>query len=934
MTKDMSRAGAQAGKREAGFWSRLCRSGVLARFARNKRGNVAITFGLCAIPLVIGAGAAVDLSRALIVRQRLVHALDAAGLAVGKTMNLDQTQMTVLATKFFNANYPVSELGTPHLAAPVQNGNDIVLTATSQMPTAIMNIVGIDHMTIGATTTITRATKGLELSLVLDTTGSMADDTPAKIDSLKTASNQLLDILFGNSTLPDLLKVGIVPFSVAVRLDPQFAMDNGWLDSAGQSTWSHTNFTGDNQYGKTYTQDSAGKSAYWLYTDANGLGKIGGKTIWTGCVEARANKLDETDTAPTGGADSKWVPMFWPDEPHVNEPENSTYNPAAPNQTSISSNYGNDYISNLFTVGTTSVTFNQHLYNSFSSDSGFKVLTVTSAVPSTDLLTSSGHGLSTGDGPIRFGGSLPPGVLSGTNYWVRKNNTNTFYLATTQARANSSSGPFVDITGASTWSGTSYTNVLFTGTTAAKAHYLNTGDGPIRVSSTGSLPSGLATATDYWAIAMSSVNQFRLANSAAGATSASPGVAITTAGSGTQYTNAFYKSAHGLSTGDGPAQLTGTLPSGLSTGTNYWIRKVNTDVFQFATSLANATASTPTIVQPTSTTTSQGSLTIPKINITNDTMQSSSAHGLTSGAGPVRFQSTGTLPGGIVAGTDYWYSVVDSTTVKLATSRANAIAGTPVVDITSVGSGTVYGVESPGGTTLAEQTQRQNDWRKYVGQTYTGQNGPLKGCGMQPVTMPTNDKSVLQAAITALSPAGNTHVPLGLGWGWRLISGKLPGLDITPYSNDQYIKAVVLMTDGANTMNSQSSTLNASDYTAYGYAAQQRMGSGINTASEMATEIDASLGRTCNAIKALKDSDGNDRVRLYTIAFGTDVSTAQQNYLCNCAGESDENSAQVANPASTCDASKKMYFYAPTGDQLQTVFQTIATDLSNLRISH
>jgi hypothetical protein len=270
--------------------------------------------------------------------------------------------------------------------------------------------------------------------------------------------------------------------------------------------------------------------------------------------------------------------------------------------------------------------------------------------------------------------------------------------------------------------------------------------------------------------------------------------------------------------------------------------------------------------------------------------------------------------------------------VKLATSRASALAGTSLVDITGVGSGTVYAGEAPGGTTLAEQTARQNNWQKYVGKTYTGQNGPLKGCGMQPVTMPTNDKAVLQAAISALSPAGNTHVPLGLGWGWRLVSGKMPGLSITPYSNDQYIKAIVLMTDGANTMNSASNTLNASDYTAYGYAAQARMGTGINTASEMATEIDNSMTRTCQAIKAIKDSDGNDRIRLYTIAFGTDITQNQQTLLCKCAGDAD--GASPSSEPSSCDTSKKKYFYAPTGDQLQTVFQTIATDLTNLRIAH
>ena len=49
--------------------------------------------------------------------------------------------------------------------------------------------------------------------------------------------------------------------------------------------------------------------------------------------------------------------------------------------------------------------------------------------------------------------------------------------------------------------------------------------------------------------------------------------------------------------------------------------------------------------------------------------------------------SGGALPAGLAAATDYYVVVVNNTTVKLATSRANAIAGT-VIDITGAGTGT------------------------------------------------------------------------------------------------------------------------------------------------------------------------------------------------------------------------------------------------------
>lgn len=63
------------------------------------------------------------------------------------------------------------------------------------------------------------------------------------------------------------------------------------------------------------------------------------------------------------------------------------------------------------------------------------------------------------------------------------------------------------------------------------------------------------------------------------------------------------------------------------------------------------------------------------------------AHGLATGFGPVQVTNPGTLPTGIAALTNYWLICPTSGTIKFATSRANALAGT-AVNITAAGSGT------------------------------------------------------------------------------------------------------------------------------------------------------------------------------------------------------------------------------------------------------
>lgn len=62
-------------------------------------------------------------------------------------------------------------------------------------------------------------------------------------------------------------------------------------------------------------------------------------------------------------------------------------------------------------------------------------------------------------------------------------------------------------------------------------------------------------------------------------------------------------------------------------------------------------------------------------------------HAMQTGDGPVRVTTTGTLPGGLAAGVDYWAIRVDANTVKLASSHKRALDGV-AVDLTSAGTGT------------------------------------------------------------------------------------------------------------------------------------------------------------------------------------------------------------------------------------------------------
>lgn len=271
------------------------------RWRRDRRGNVALIFGLAAIPLFVGAGAAIDTSRAYIVQSRLTQALDAAGLAVGSMIGLTPAEMQARAEDFFAANYPVDEIGVPAKPVVAVVGDVVTLSATAELPTAIMGVIGINKLNVNASVEITRESKGLELVMVLDNTGSMRND--GKIDALKTASNDLIDILFGDDPFPTKVKVGMVPFAASVNVGTAFRA-SGNMDLNAQSSIHSENFT-------------AGINLWDLYDELD-------DRAWNGCVQTRPEPLDENDTTPTlANPDTLWVPWFAPDEPNLSGYNNS-----------------------------------------------------------------------------------------------------------------------------------------------------------------------------------------------------------------------------------------------------------------------------------------------------------------------------------------------------------------------------------------------------------------------------------------------------------------------------------------------------------------------------------------------------------------------------------------------------------------------------------
>lgn len=252
-------------------WTGQCIGPACRAFLADRQGVAAVFFVLALVPISAAAGAAIDISRAYLVKHRLGIAIDAAGLAVGASSGKTEAELNQVLQDYFNANYPAEKLGVPATPVMVIEDSVIKISAKASVDTTLMRVVQISEIEVEASTEIIRETKGLDVVLVLDNTGSMSG---SKLTSLKIASKQFVEILFGDNAEAEDLLIGVVPFAGTVNV------------GTAQS------FTDD------FIHASPADSAF-------------SPDHWRGCVEARTAPHDQQDTNQiTGG---KWTKYLWPD---------------------------------------------------------------------------------------------------------------------------------------------------------------------------------------------------------------------------------------------------------------------------------------------------------------------------------------------------------------------------------------------------------------------------------------------------------------------------------------------------------------------------------------------------------------------------------------------------------------------------------------------
>lgn len=245
-------------------------------FKSSQEGSLLPAVAASMMMLTGAAGVAIDGARMFYVKDVLQKSLDSAGLAAGHAMEIDD--MEADAREFFDANIASVErwLSDSDMVAQFSDDNKtITLTGTATISASFTSLFGYDEITLSASTEISRETRGMELVLVIDNTGSM--NWSGKMSAAKDAAAQLVETVYGEEDTSSNLWVGVVPYVAHVNVGSQH---QSWLSTAGQTKIDSGDFL---------------------------------PTEWKGCVFARADGEDQTDTPP---ADAAIEPWYWDDEPY------------------------------------------------------------------------------------------------------------------------------------------------------------------------------------------------------------------------------------------------------------------------------------------------------------------------------------------------------------------------------------------------------------------------------------------------------------------------------------------------------------------------------------------------------------------------------------------------------------------------------------------
>lgn len=202
-------------------WRNLTRTRVRS-LAKCERGATIVMFALMFPVAAVVVGMALDYGRVQDARTASANALDSALLNVGKELSVGATSeknAPARVTELFNEILPNSapDYTTIDSVSTVVDKTNGVVSATvnGRTPAALGGLFGIDEMDFEVEASVNYNTLTVELSMVLDVTGSMSG---SKLRDLKEAAEDLVTILMPETEASsDKVRIALAPYANSVN---------------------------------------------------------------------------------------------------------------------------------------------------------------------------------------------------------------------------------------------------------------------------------------------------------------------------------------------------------------------------------------------------------------------------------------------------------------------------------------------------------------------------------------------------------------------------------------------------------------------------------------------------------------------------------------------------------------------------------------------
>jgi Flp pilus assembly protein TadG len=269
---------------------------LLRGFSDDRSGSVAVIFALMFVTLALFVGAAVDLGRWQAARSQTLSAMDAAVLAGGRVLQIDEHDVEgarLAAQRYYMENtkdrVPVVE---DTIAFDVVDDNTgFAATGNAYLPTTFLGFAHIKRLPLFSASEAQfsksqikaggKSNTDVEISMMLDVTGSMKDSKKTKkISALKTAAVGLVNTTISDSASANFVRIALVPFAEGVRL-PSTANAAARGTPAAKVTLT------------TQERTKVGRNYQWVDVNTD--------YYPTECVVERAGADKYTDAAPGNG---------------------------------------------------------------------------------------------------------------------------------------------------------------------------------------------------------------------------------------------------------------------------------------------------------------------------------------------------------------------------------------------------------------------------------------------------------------------------------------------------------------------------------------------------------------------------------------------------------------------------------------------------------